>query len=163
MYYIYSDGACSGNNKLKNCVGGFGYVIIDIDKKVIVKTGGAAVEGTTNNRMELSAVIQGLQDLLNIKNGNVSEEKCAILTDSNYIVSNWDSYIEKWIKNNFINATGKKILNDDLWKLLFKITKKFKAVKFQWVKSHDKCKFNIMADKLATNYVSEYKRIQKCY
>jgi ribonuclease HI len=145
---------------MENCIGGYGFVIIDVDKKKIVKSSGGSVEGTTNNRMELSAAIQGLQDLIYLKNNNVSKEKCAVLTDSNYIVNNWYSYIEDWIKNDFKKSSGGKVLNDDLWRLLYKLSKKFEAIKFKWVKGHGRSKFNIMADTIATDYISKYKRSQ---
>lgn len=162
MYHIYADGACSGNKKYASSVGGYGYVIIDTLKKKIIHADGGSVGDTTNNRMELTAAISSLQYVISIENDNIQNVKCALLLDSNYVVDNWNEYIEIWSTNNWKKTNGSKVLNIDLWKLLYKISKKFKALKFQWVKGHSSQKFNELADGIATKYVQEYKRMNKC-
>ena len=162
MYHIYADGACSGNKRHAGSVGGYGYVIIDTLKKKIVEADGGATGETTNNRMELTAAIAGLQRIIKIEKDNISNIKCALLLDSNYIVNNWNEYIEVWSSNNWRKSSGSTVMNVDLWKLLYKISKEPKAIKFQWVKGHNKQRFNEMADNIATKYVQEFKRVNKC-
>ena len=64
MYYLYTDGGCSGNKKGEG-IGGYGFIIFDKNEKKIIKKGGGAELFTTNNRMEMTAVINGLSYLKN--------------------------------------------------------------------------------------------------
>ena len=161
MYHIYTDGACSGNKRDAGCIGGFGYVLIDTHARKIIKTDGGAVINTTNNRMELMGAIAGMQELIKIKK-DASEEKCAVILDSSYVVDNWNDYIDTWIENKWRKANKQPVINSDLWKILYKVVMKFKAVKFKWIKGHDKQKFNELADEIARKYIKELKRKNKC-
>ncbi len=130
---IYTDGASRGNPGN----GGYGVVLLWGDKK---KELSAGYRLTTNNRMELLAVIKALESLTR-KNIPLT-----IFTDSKYVV---DSVEKKWL-NNWIRtgfAGGKK--NKDLWLRYHAISKNFK-VKFQWVKGHADNPYNNRCDELAT-------------
>ena len=136
MVTIYTDGAAIGNPG----PGGYATILLfERFKKEIV--GGYRL--TTNNRMELLAVIKGLEALKKF------DVPITIFSDSKYVVDaiskNW--YL-KWFKNNF--KGGKK--NQDLWTLYLNIAQKFKEIKLVWVKGHSNNLFNNRCDLLATNF-----------
>jgi len=132
---IYTDGACSGNPG----PGGYGIVLISGNYRKEVSQG---FRKTTNNRMELLAVIIGLE-LLKIEGSDVT-----VYTDSKYVSEainqNW---IEKWQNKDF-----KKVKNPDLWIRFLKIYPRH-DVKFVWVKGHADNKENNTCDRLAVESV----------
>ena len=130
---IYTDGAARGNPG----PGGYGIVLLWGEKR---KELSAGYRLTTNNRMELLAVIVALRSL-NKKNISVT-----IYTDSKYIV---DSVEKKWL-NNWVRTDfkgGKK--NKDLWLQYYDLSKQFK-IRFVWVKGHADNALNNRCDELAT-------------
>jgi ribonuclease HI len=130
---IYTDGAARGNPG----PGGYGIVLIWGNKK---KELSAGYRLTTNNRMELLAVIVALETLTK-KNISVT-----IYTDSQYIVNSVEKkWLDNWIKTDF--KGGKK--NKDLWLRYHAIAKQF-TVKFIWVKGHASNAMNNRCDELAT-------------
>lgn len=128
---IYTDGAARGNPG----PGGYGIVMISGHHRKELKEG---FRLTTNNRMELLAVIVALETL-KIENSEVT-----VFTDSKYVSEaiNQD-WISSWIKKDF-----KKVKNPDLWKRFINIYKKHN-VKFVWVKGHADNKENNRCDELA--------------
>jgi len=103
-------------------------------------------ENTTNNRMELTWVIKGLEAL---------KEPCEVevFTDSSYVVNSIEKgWAESWQKNNWLKADKKKAENSDLWEKLLDLLKKHK-VKFHWVKGHAGHKENERCDELATKEI----------
>ena len=130
---IYTDGSSRGNPG----PGGYGTILMYGDKRKELSQG---YRKTTNNRMELMAVIAGLQALK--KTGL----KITIYSDSQYIVKAvQERWLDKWVKTNF--AGGKK--NKDLWKLYDSLAKKHQ-IKFKWVKGHADNPYNNRCDELAT-------------
>lgn len=130
---IYTDGAARGNPG----PGGYGIVMLWGDKR---KELSAGYRLTTNNRMELLAVIVALQNL-NKKNIEVN-----IFTDSQYVVNSiTKKWLDNWIKTDF--KGGKK--NKDLWLQYHNLSKEFK-VRMHWVKGHADNQFNNRCDELAT-------------
>lgn len=132
---MFTDGACSGNPG----PGGYGTIL---RYKGIEKELSGGYPNTTNNRMELSAVIAGLSAL---------KEPCevTITTDSKYIVDAVEKgWAKKWKANNWIKSDRKKALNPDLWETLLSLLDKHK-VKFIWVKGHAGHPENERCDKLA--------------
>lgn len=141
---IYTDGACSGNPG----PGGWGTILIykDIKKEI---SGGA--EETTNNIMEITAVIEGLKLL---------KYKCEveIYSDSAYVVNAFNNkWIYGWIRNNWINSNKEPVKNKELWQELYSLVKQHE-VKFIKVKGHSDNKYNNRCDKLARNAI---KNIEK--
>lgn len=132
---IYTDGACSKNPG----PGGYG-VILKYGSKV--KELSAGFKKTTNNRMELKAIIAGLSAL---------KEKCqvTVYSDSKYVVDavvkNW---AQRWKKNNWYRNKDEKALNPDLWQELLNLIDQH-VVKFEWVKGHAGHKENERCDKIA--------------
>jgi ribonuclease HI len=133
--FIYTDGGASGNPG----PGGYGVVMIASAGKHYKELSGA-FRLTTNNRMELMAVIVALETLKN------EGTQVTIYSDSKYVV---DAVVKKWVfnwvKKNF---KGKK--NSDLWKRFLKIYAQHE-VKFVWVKGHAGNEYNEVADKLAVS------------
>ncbi len=130
---IYTDGAARGNPG----PGGYGIVLMWGDKR---KELSAGYRLTTNNRMELMAVIVALQSL------NKQDIAVTIYTDSQYVVNSIEKkWLDTWIKTDF--KGGKK--NKDLWLQYHAIAKKFK-VKMVWVRGHADNAMNNRCDELAT-------------
>ncbi len=130
---IYTDGAAKGNPG----VGGYGAILIWGEHKKSLSQG---YKLTTNNRMELLAVIVALEAL---KKDNCSVQ---IYSDSKYVVDAINKgWLESWQKTNF-----KKKKNVDLWKRFLKVYKKHN-VTFNWVKGHNNIEYNELADQLAVS------------
>lgn len=155
---IYTDGACEGNQFKKNW-GGWGYVVI-LNNKVFHRDSGGA-QKTTNNRMELFAVIKALEfafDLTQKSSTPKTEYSFTIFSDSAYIVNcihqKW--YI-KWQQNNWKSSKGEDVKNPDLWKKLLQFYEKL-SVQFIKVKGHMGNKYNEMADQLAVDAIQQVKK-----
>jgi ribonuclease HI len=130
---IYTDGSSRGNPG----PGGYGTILMYGDKRKELSQG---YRKTTNNRMELMAVIAGLEALK--KTGL----KITIYSDSQYIVKALnEGWLNKWMATNF--AKGKK--NKDLWVRFYDLYKQHQ-IKFVWVKGHAENKYNNRCDELAT-------------
>ena len=132
---IYTDGACSGNPG----PGGYGTVLLynDIRKEL---SGGYS--DTTNNRMEIMAVIKGLEALK-------SSCRVTIYSDSKYVVDAIDKgWVYNWKKNGWMRSNKERALNVDLWKRLLELMEKHQ-VTFKWVKGHADNVENKRCDQLA--------------
>lgn len=145
--HIYTDGACSHN---KSWVGGWGFVVHDGEKELFRASGAAA--DTTNNRMELTAVIEALKYLK--ENESFFS---AIYTDSSYIVNAFEQrWIDGWLRRGWTNAKKQPVANKDLWLELIKLKEiNTDIIK---VKGHSTDKYNNIADKLATEAREEYEK-----
>jgi len=137
---IYTDGACSGNPG----PGGWG-TILRFGKTEKELHGGE--DHTTNNRMELMAVIQGLMAL---------KEKCdvTIYTDSKYVMDGVEKWLEGWKAKNWRTASKKPVKNVDLWQEIDQLLSQHKTA-WQWVKGHSGHIENERADALARKYYEE--------
>jgi len=138
---IYTDGACVGNPG----PGGWATIIIKENKKKEL-FGGEKL--TTNNRMELTAAIKGLEYCHSEKEEQPSLKEIKIYTDSIYLKEGITTWIEKWEKNNWKTTDKKNVKNIDLWKKLKELTKSIQ-VEWCWVKGHSGDPMNDLADKLA--------------
>lgn len=139
---IYTDGACKGNPGK----GGWAYIFVVDD--AIVKQHSAHVSNTTNNRMEMSAVLEALKSIELDKAFEVPYE---IFVDSKYVFSGMTSWISSWKKKEWKNSQGKVVLNIDLWKELdYFNTKYAHALRWNWVKAHNGDKYNEIVDSLAS-------------
>ena len=133
---IYTDGACSGNPGR----GGWGAVLIYNGKERELS---GVAENTTNNQMELTAVVEALSML---------KEECEVdlYSDSAYVVNAFQqNWIDSWLKNNWRNSQKKPVANRELWEKLISLTEKH-TVKFLKVAGHSGDKYNEICDKLAT-------------
>ena len=134
---IYTDGACSGNPG----PGGWGTILRfgDVEKEL---HGGE--EDTTNNRMELTAVIKGLQAL-------TRPCKITVYTDSKYVMDGVTKWLEGWVRKGWKTASKKKVKNQDLWEVMYQELKNH-DVSWKWVKGHSGHPENERADELARRF-----------
>ena len=140
---IYTDGAARGN---PDGPGGYGTVLENVDTKGELhrKEISQGYKKTTNNRMELMAVIAGLEAL---------NRPCevALYSDSKYVVDAFNQHwIDGWLKKGWKRGKNEPVKNVDLWKRLLSAKEKHQ-VKFIWVKGHDGHPQNERCDKLATS------------
>lgn len=139
---IYTDGACSGNPG----PGGWGAVLVYNGKE---KELSGSEKNTTNNRMELTAVIMAL---------NALNQPCEVklTTDSKYVCDAVNKgWVYSWRKNGWRKSDKKPALNVDLWEELLSLLKKHE-VQFIWVKGHNGHKYNEICDTLAVNEYQKY-------
>jgi ribonuclease HI len=139
---IYTDGACSGNPG----PGGWGAVLIFKDQKKEISGG---EKETTNQRMELQAVIGALSSL------KVTEWDVTVYSDSAYVVNAFQQkWIDNWQKNGWQNSKKEPVANQDLWKELLTLTGK-NRVKILKVKGHAGDLYNERCDELARKAIKE--------
>jgi len=133
---IYTDGACRGNPG----VGGWGAILKYENQIKEIK--GFSKE-TTNNIMELTAVIESLKQL---------NRACDIIitTDSNYVKNGITEWIHNWKKNGWKTANKQQVKNKELWTELDLLSNEF-DIKWNWVKAHSTDKFNNEVDLIARN------------
>ncbi len=136
---IYTDGACKGNPG----IGGWGVWLRYKDKEKQV-CGGELM--TTNNRMELMAVIQALELL---KRGCEIE----LYTDSNYVKQGFTEWLPNWKKRGWKTAAKKPVKNEDLWRRLDQATIRHQ-IQWRWVKGHSGDLGNEKADQLANQGIN---------
>ena len=131
---LFSDGACKGNPGL----GGWGVLIKN--SKTLNELKGTQQQ-TTNNRMELLAVIRALEAL---------KRPCKIRlhTDSTYVQKGISEWIHLWKKQNWRTSNKKEVKNNDLWKQLDQLAKPHQ-IEWLWVRGHSGHEGNEQADKLA--------------
>ena len=139
---IYTDGAARGN---PDGPGGYGTVLEYVDTKgqLHKKELSQGYVKTTNNRMELMAVIAGLEAL----NRSCEVE---VYSDSQYVVNAFNQHwVDGWIKKGWKRGKNEPVKNVDLWKRLLEAKQKH-SVTFHWVKGHDGHPQNERCDELAT-------------
>lgn len=137
---IFTDGACSGNPGN----GGWG-AYIEIDEKKIELSG--SENNTTNNRMELKAVISALAYLK-------KKRDIILFTDSKYVMKGIQEWIKKWKTNNWKTSQKKTVKNKDLWVELDSLTNKH-SIQWEWVKGHSGNYGNEIADRLAVTKIKK--------
>ena len=140
---LYTDGACSGNPG----PGGWGAILeyMGVEKEL---SGGEV--NTTNNRMELTAVIEGLKAL---------KESCIVelYSDSKYVIDGLSKgWAASWQKNGWKKADKKPALNPELWEQLLELTRKHE-MRYHWVKGHADNPYNNRCDEMA---VAEWKKLK---
>ena len=139
---IFTDGAARGNPEGP---GGYGTVLQYIDSKgeLHEREYSAGYKKTTNNRMELMAVITGLEAL-------TRPCEVEVISDSKYVTDAFNQHwVDGWLKRNWKGSNNNPVKNVDLWKRLLK-AKASHQVKFTWVKGHAVHPENERCDKLAT-------------
>lgn len=132
---LYTDGACSGNPG----IGGWAYVLPHFSEE-----DSDYEKATTNNRMEITAVIKGLQAALN----HLIVDKVEVITDSQYVV-------------NTMTKGWQKKKNVDLWRELDELVNQFQEVTWTWVKGHADNKYNKRCDELAVNAYKQQQEFEK--
>lgn len=137
---IYTDGACSGNPG----PGGWGAILMYKNAKKEISGG---MKNTTNNIMEITAVLEALKCLK-------VESDVQVYSDSAYVVNAFkQGWIYNWIKKGWKTASGENVKNKELWQELYELTKKHK-VEFIKVKGHSDNEYNNRCDEMARNAIT---------
>ena len=134
MLKIWTGGSCLGNPG----PGGWAFIATD-GKNIAQRSGGE--KDTTNNRMELMAVLRALT-------AAHRHSEVEIHTDSQYVKNGMQTWIKNWRKNNWRTADKKPVKNQDLWQPLDEIASKMK-IHWIWVRGHNGNELNEMCDELA--------------
>ncbi|MDR0877850.1 MAG: ribonuclease HI [Treponema sp.] len=141
---IYTDGGCSGNPG----PGGWAYVITKSLQIITEKWG--AEKNTTNNRMELSAVIAALEALPSL---SPSPGKVTVYTDSQYVQKGITQWIRAWKQNNWLTSGKKPVKNQDLWQRLDTLSGGF-SLAWVWVKGHAGDELNERCDQMTQEAIA---------
>ena len=137
---IYTDGACKGNPG----PGGYGCIIVRDGKTQELKGGS---KETTNNIMEMTAIIVALQHLK-------EPSDVELTTDSQYVVKGMTEWIHGWIRKNWVTASKQPVKNKNLWLELKQLNDRHK-IKWVWVRGHNGHPENERADVLANQGFDE--------
>lgn len=143
---IFTDGACKGNPG----VGGWGVLI---KSSIFINELKGYEPLTTNNRMELIAVIEGIKSIE--KNANIE-----ITTDSKYVKNGINLWIDNWKKNDWKTSKKKPVKNKELWLYLDKLVQNYN-IEWKWVKGHSGHPGNERADQLANAAILDFFSITK--
>ena len=137
---IFTDGACSGNPG----PGGYG-AILKYGKRTREISG--CSRDTTNNRMEMTAVIEALRLL---------KRPCQVrlTTDSEYVVKGMTRWIDGWLRNHWVNSKKKPVLNRDLWEEMLRLSRPH-DIQWKWIKGHDGHPENERCDDLARRAIED--------
>ena len=142
---IYTDGGCSGNPG----PGGWAYVLITENGTLITNSGSTLL--TTNNKMELTAVIEALKSV----SLNPSDESLNLIvhTDSQYVKNGITTWIHNWIRNGWKTAAKKSVKNKEFWIELQQLSKCLK-IEWKWVKGHAGIEHNELCDTLVQKEIA---------
>ena len=143
---IFTDGGCSGNPG----PGGWAYVLLSDGQLTSYSSGGEAQ--TTNNKMELTAVIRAIEDASLL---GVSE--ISISTDSQYVKNGITTWIFNWKKNGWKTSSKDPVKNRELWEHLDELNSTNK-IRWTWVKGHARIKYNEMCDSLVRKEMEKFTR-----
>lgn len=150
-YTIYTDGACSGNPG----PGGYAAAVV-IEGKIYLAIRGGKKE-TTNNHMELMAIVRGLKHV--IKDPNLKGGEIIVKSDSAYCINSINNYyVNCWMKNGWKTKDGCEVKNLELWKELMDLkenNKKKWKIKFEKVPGHSGVYFNEVVDKMAKEAIEK--------
>lgn len=135
---IFTDGACRGNPG----PGGWGVLLCENGRETQLK--GAVVQ-TTNNRMELTAAIEGLKAI-------ERSSKVILTTDSRYVQQGVTEWLPQWKQRNWRASNNKPVKNLDLWQALDALLPQFE-ISWRWVKGHSGHRENEIADQLANQAI----------
>ena len=150
-FFVYTDGGCSGNPG----PGGWAYVIMGNgegirEEHILIAEKWGAEKSTTNNRMELMAVIAALEYLLSIQ---PSVKKLTIYTDSQYVQKGMTVWITDWKRKGWKTSGRDPVKNQDLWQRLDSLAAEF-SITWVWVKGHAGNQYNEHCDFLTQKAIA---------
>ena len=155
MKNFYTDGACSGNPG----PGGFGVVEYDPETKEVGIAVSRQEQNTTNNRMELSAIIYAYENCYAYNRNENNWDYINIFSDSSYCCNMINKWIWDWADKGWKNSKGKEVENIDLVKRIYELIKKRPDITVTHIKGHNGLIGNELADALATGNMTKYKTI----
>jgi len=141
-FELYADGACSGNPG----PGGWGAILRTPDGEEIELSGGEAQ--TTNNRMELLSVIEGLRR-------TPESATVRLVSDSEYVVKGLKEWLDGWIARGWKKADKKPVLNRDLWETLAGLRDR-RTIRPEWIRGHNGHHFNERCDRMAVAAIRQF-------
>lgn len=133
---LYTDGACSGNPG----PGGWAYILKHPASGAAKERAGGERD-TTNNRMELTAVIEGMRALK-------SSSRVDLYSDSQYVLNGLKTWMDDWKKRGWKTSAKKPVKNQDLWEILDEM-RKLHQIRFHWVRGHSEHPENERCDQMA--------------
>jgi ribonuclease HI len=142
---IFTDGGCHGNPG----PGGWACILLDGPRRIELK---GYEEYTTNNKMELSAVIAALERVL--KDPELQGRAVELSTDSQYVKNGITSWIHSWVKNGWMTSAKKPVKNREYWQQLKELDQKLQ-VSWKWVRGHDGNELNEACDALVQQAIAE--------
>jgi ribonuclease HI len=145
---IYTDGGCSGNPG----PGGWAYVAImkTFEGEEIISLNKGAQKGTTNNKMELTAVIEALRELKKTKD---APRRISVYTDSQYVQKGITEWIITWKRNSWKTSGKSPVKNKELWIELDSLASEF-SINWEWVKGHAGNEYNEMCDSMTQEAIA---------
>ena len=147
MIQIFADGNCRGN-QFDNNIGGYG-VVLNFDLGSYVKELKGSIKNTTNNIMELTSCIKGLEA---IKRKDLKTE---VIMDSQYVISGMNEWICGWVKKGWRKSDKKPVENKELWLRLLQLKTEFRDLTFRKCVGHADNEGNNRADALANEAMDE--------
>ena len=150
-FKIFTDGGCSGNPG----PGGWAYVIVTQTfqgEQIIAKNNGSDKD-TTNNKMELTAVIMALRELNTLPE---APRQITVYTDSQYVQKGITEWIHTWKRNSWRTSDKKPVKNRELWMNLDSLACDF-ALKWEWIKGHAGNKYNELCDAMTQEAINQLK------
>jgi ribonuclease HI len=142
---IYTDGGCSGNPG----PGAWAYIILEGQGG---SRGSGFVQQTTNNRMELQAVIESLREVQNNPIGHSLQIE--VFTDSQYVKKGISDWIHSWVQNGWRTRSKKPVKNQDLWQELMHLTTPLK-IRWHWLQGHAGDPHNEACDRLVRKAIEQ--------
>jgi ribonuclease HI len=154
---IWTDGGCSGNPG----PGGWAFVIVDESGAILAENKGGE-RGTTNNRMELLAVISALNHLEGAEFAAAypaftAQSLVVVYTDSQYVQKGISEWIKNWKKNGWLTANKKPVKNAELWRALDEAADK-RQITWKWVKGHAGTALNERCDRMTGEAIEALRR-----
>jgi len=151
-YHLWADGACQPNPG----VGGWAFYLLT--PKGLSSPGYGSEPESTNNRMELTATLEGLKEYH--AHFYKSGDKLILELDSKYVLGGLSEWSEDWIKRNWYKKNGKPVLNADLWKQLIEIKDKIN-IEYRHVHGHTGNEANEFCDRMAVAAIKDFKQKEK--
>lgn len=148
MNVLYTDGSVIGNPG----PGGWAYLLKYGDKE---RKGSGLLVSTTNNRAEMTAVIQGLAEVVC---RNRHGHSTLVISDSQYVVKGFSEYLENWKQRGWVTKEGNPVANKDLWLEIEMVSMRLSHVAFKWVKGHADNQGNLQVDELARAKATRFAR-----
>jgi ribonuclease HI len=149
-YIIISDGACSGNPG----PGGWGMILVTPD--LHVREFGGSENPSTNNRMELTGLLEGLRAIWEISKTREEPKRIRIISDSKYVLDNAKVHARNWAKRDWTLASGDPVKNQEIWERVLKgllgFEKRGFSFEYELVKGHSGNEANERADQIAVKF-----------
>jgi len=148
LIQVWADGGCRNNQSKDNNIGGWG-VVLNYNSGQLIKELKGATRNTTNNIMELTSCIKGLEA---IRDKTIITE---VVMDSQYVITGINQWVDNWIKKGWRKADKKPVENKELWQRLVQLKNEFREISFTKCVGHANNDGNNRADALVNEAMDE--------